>query len=493
MSASPSASPLASEAAELDYVREVTGSAITYLVVFLSILLWDTVATFPSEYRHIWRAKWTPVKVAFLLNRYWTVVYMTLDTAMVVRAVSPGLCQHIYLFQPAGNILVLLFCACILSTRILALYEGNRKLLVGLIVLLTLQVGVMVGATTQFRPLLLSPDIAAAVDFHGCVAIAHDAKAGAFVAVFWAAPLVFDTVILVLTVLRVLCIRRRSGPMPILRHFLRDGLFYYMVVFATDVANVSLYAQSNTTIQNFSSPASTVLTSLMASRLVLSLFSKNALSLSAQPAVTYSPEYIAPGFNTSSSSPWRRFRARTQSSGPEVRDDEKHLGGDEPKLDVDVMRMETAPGHESRRHTLPLALPSTGPPPSPRSSSLDLPLPPPRSFIPSSPLPSRTFTTLRVALVPSVSSSGSFLADREREARNEFPFGEMVPRPSTTAAASTSSGSPIESAIEVHQLTTTSTSTSVFCVSPRSAAREARAAQKLVETSAALGGEGTRE
>ncbi|GAA5959779.1 hypothetical protein JCM21900_006380 [Sporobolomyces salmonicolor] len=398
---------------------------------------------------------------------------------MVVRSVSPALCQHIYLFQPAGNILVLFFCACILLTRILALYERSRKLLWGLILLLALQVGVMVGATTQFRPLLLAPDLAEAVNFYGCVAIAHDVKAGAFVAVFWAAPLVFDTVILVLTVLRVLCIRRRSGPMPILRQFLRDGVFYYMVVFATDVANVSLYAQSDTTIQNFSSPASTVLTSLMASRLVLSLFSKSSLSLSTQPPANHSPGYIAPGFHTSSFSPWRKFRARTPSLRPEMRDEEQHLEGDAAKLDLDSVRMEEAAQGKPRRHTFPIALLSAASPPSPPSPSpsLDLPLPPPRSLTSASPLSSRTFATLRSAFVPSVSSSASFL--HEREARNEFPFREIVPRPSS-ATATTSPGSSSESAIAVHQLTT-------CCLSSPSNGREACGGKKLLETSTSGG------
>ncbi|KAH8913356.1 hypothetical protein BT69DRAFT_1344713 [Atractiella rhizophila] len=43
-----------------------------YFICCMSVLIWDWIVTFPSEYKYIWRTPWSIAKVLFLFNRYYT-------------------------------------------------------------------------------------------------------------------------------------------------------------------------------------------------------------------------------------------------------------------------------------------------------------------------------------------------------------------------------------------------------------------------------------
>ncbi|EAU80583.2 hypothetical protein CC1G_11383 [Coprinopsis cinerea okayama7 len=42
----------------------------------LSLLTFDVFSTFQDEVRYIWRSRWSVAKVAYLLARYWALVFM---------------------------------------------------------------------------------------------------------------------------------------------------------------------------------------------------------------------------------------------------------------------------------------------------------------------------------------------------------------------------------------------------------------------------------
>lgn len=76
--------------ASLESIRSQTIASHQYLIAWTTILAWDWLALLPSEYRHIWKARWTPLKVVFLLNRYGVLVGQILSTAMILATVSKG-------------------------------------------------------------------------------------------------------------------------------------------------------------------------------------------------------------------------------------------------------------------------------------------------------------------------------------------------------------------------------------------------------------------
>ncbi|GAA6020492.1 hypothetical protein JCM11491_001373 [Sporobolomyces phaffii] len=240
-----------------------------FIISWLAIVWFDTLATLPDE-RLLWSSRWSVLKVFFLLNRWISPSLQSLWAALVFLTISPKSCSKIYWLQPASITVIMLLSAVLMSIRVYALYS-NKKILFLLSVVVVLEIAAMAAAASQFHPLLLSPGLGKIVNLQGCVATGPDGRASALVAVFWAAPLTFDTIIVGLTLWNILVINKRAKHLPALANILRDGNLFYLVISLANLVNVALYAQHDVVIQNFNNPTSTALTSIMASRLVTSL------------------------------------------------------------------------------------------------------------------------------------------------------------------------------------------------------------------------------
>ncbi|GAA5897935.1 hypothetical protein JCM6882_005116 [Rhodosporidiobolus microsporus] len=236
-------------------------------VVWFGIVIWDTLATLHLEYRYVWRAKWSWLKVAFLINRWWTSVCVTLAMLMVKGHISPSLCSKIAIFHPIGALIIILACDCILSIRIYALYNGTRKILWTLVVLLMTEASVMAFVTSKSEAVVVPREWLAPVGYYGCAVRQRNNLAP----LFWGGSLLFEVTCLALFLHRIVALRRKSGSLPILTILFRHGVFYFLIVFLSGIINIVLLVQPNEAWQVFNPPASVALISLMASRLVLSL------------------------------------------------------------------------------------------------------------------------------------------------------------------------------------------------------------------------------
>ncbi|GAA6021554.1 hypothetical protein JCM10207_005066 [Rhodosporidiobolus poonsookiae] len=246
----------------------------TFTCVWLGIYVWDSMATLSLEYRCIWRAKMSAVKVAYLVNRYSTLVLLIIEVVVLVFHYSPDTCASLSFVRPIGQIVSVIACSSILSIRLWALWDRSRTILAVMTLLVIAQLGVMVGLVTQGH--------ADAMDFHGCLFAQADSYG-----VVWTTTLLFETIALVLLIYRVLVLRRRIGPSPLLRILLRHSVGYFAAVFASGLVNLIFFALAGgrnrppPPYQPFMVPAAITIMSLMASRLVLDLHrSKTKLSLS---------------------------------------------------------------------------------------------------------------------------------------------------------------------------------------------------------------------
>ncbi|GAA6060134.1 hypothetical protein JCM10212_001431 [Sporobolomyces blumeae] len=250
------------------------------VIVWFTVLLWDTISTFPSEYKYIWKAsseaKWTPLKLAFLINRYWTVCAQASTALLLLAPIAPSTCNKIFWGFATDGISIMFFCDCIVAIRVYAVYERSRKILVVLATMLFLDLGMMIGAASQLRPVVYPPQVLAALDFKGCAAAIPNSEFSWLISIlYWSPPLLFNGIALGLILNRNLELSKQGGRVPILQRMLRDGLFFFLVIMAANLINVVFAAQSNLAQKNYNVPAALTLTSLMASRLVLSLHQHN--------------------------------------------------------------------------------------------------------------------------------------------------------------------------------------------------------------------------
>jgi hypothetical protein len=66
--------------------------------------------TLPREFRHIWRSRRSVAKVAFLLNRYWTLVLTIISLTLKYGLWTHKSCLWMYRFQPFGALPVFTIC-----------------------------------------------------------------------------------------------------------------------------------------------------------------------------------------------------------------------------------------------------------------------------------------------------------------------------------------------------------------------------------------------
>ncbi|GAA6060436.1 hypothetical protein JCM10212_000029 [Sporobolomyces blumeae] len=261
------------------------------LVAWLAVFVWDWLSTLPEEYEHVWKQRLTTLKVLFLFNRYGTLAFQALIVYMVQATVSQETCRSMFWVQPLSGVLILVVCTWILSLRVYAMFERRRTVKIGLIVLVAVQATSMLVGAVQLRPLVLAAFVQDLVEMHGCAAVARAGLKGRLIALVWIAPLVADAIVLALAVFRMRQVVKRAQTnweesaceetqsstggqiLPLFRRLVRDGCGYFVVVTIMNAVTIALYAQSNAAIKAAKNPGNTAFSSMMCSRLVLSLFS----------------------------------------------------------------------------------------------------------------------------------------------------------------------------------------------------------------------------
>ncbi|GAA6009771.1 hypothetical protein JCM11491_001093 [Sporobolomyces phaffii] len=72
----------------LDLLRSQTDAANAYLIAWASLLVWDWLSMFRKEVEHIWTKKKTPVRIAYVLNRYGTLLLNSAAMFLILSSVS---------------------------------------------------------------------------------------------------------------------------------------------------------------------------------------------------------------------------------------------------------------------------------------------------------------------------------------------------------------------------------------------------------------------
>ncbi|GAA5827355.1 hypothetical protein JCM5353_007554 [Sporobolomyces roseus] len=275
---------------------------------WMGLFMWDFIASFPQESRYVWKSKWTPLKTFWLLNRYTTMIAAITYGVLILgkfpqgefpnshyssspyivniddltSAFPSGLCSKIYWLQPVLGTLTITFCAVIAAIRVHAIFNRDRRILFLLITSLFASLTVTIVMLTQTDP-LVTPQVAK-VRFAGCMATQNDQKT--FI-ISWIAPLCFDSLILFLVIFRSCSLRRKagsSGSPTGLRKIVNKHILYFAVIAIVNGLNVGFYAFADPALKSINVPATIALTSIMSSRLVLSLYSDSSKSPSSSCA-----------------------------------------------------------------------------------------------------------------------------------------------------------------------------------------------------------------
>ncbi|KAH8915189.1 hypothetical protein BT69DRAFT_1356913 [Atractiella rhizophila] len=270
-------------ALQREALEEVLSASRTYLTGLLSpqfftptflnwraacfaIYAWDFILTFPDEYRTMWRAeRWTPVRVAFFINRYGILLDIIMFMCLFWLRIDPKTCDKVHILEPvAGSIL---FCAQPSFNSILEELTEVNMVAVSCEFLLGARVWVMWNKRKWVAW------------FFGIFAIC-----GVVIQIWAVAPnkpltlipaLFYDTTATILVLIPLISHWRESPRTRLLTIFARDGAIYFIVVFICNLVNAVYFSIPTVLNPALNAPLPLTFTPMMASRIVLQLRSVN--------------------------------------------------------------------------------------------------------------------------------------------------------------------------------------------------------------------------
>ncbi|KIY51322.1 hypothetical protein FISHEDRAFT_70962 [Fistulina hepatica ATCC 64428] len=273
---------------QLDEAQRFIGVTQTYFCAMYSVVVWDWIISLNREYRFIWKTRWTPVKVAYLFCRYWVLFVIPYLLYAFVADHSLQTCQKIYRIPVALAMWNQVGSESILLIRTYAFFNRNVYILAFLVVAISgvCAYQLYVDTTQMLRKshflyghsflvhaamFVVLPFTKSPFDHGPCFPMSKPHSA--HLLGFFIAPLLFDTMVTLMTVVKALTIRRRSGSpnSRLIQTFIREGVFYYILISIANLINGVFYLQPRQSMSAINIPLSVMMGPILACRLILDL------------------------------------------------------------------------------------------------------------------------------------------------------------------------------------------------------------------------------
>ncbi|KAL4070663.1 hypothetical protein J3A83DRAFT_4358782 [Scleroderma citrinum] len=250
----------------------------------------------------IWKTRWNPVKIACLFCRCWVIAVVPYLLFAFIGNHTEETCKKIFRIPVALAMWNQVSSESVLLIRTYAFFNHNNCLLAGLICALSGVVTYQLYIDTS--EMMLLPFVKP--PYGPCFPASKPRSAhllGFFVRVMPSsyfktptediqiAPLLFDIIVTAMTVWKTLRIHiRSSGPSSkIIQTFLREGVFYYILISIANLINGIFYLQPRQIISALNIPLSVMMASLLACRLILDFTERGAETVSHSEGVGICP------------------------------------------------------------------------------------------------------------------------------------------------------------------------------------------------------------
>ncbi|KAG6380915.1 hypothetical protein JVT61DRAFT_5307 [Boletus reticuloceps] len=239
-----------------------------YFCCMYAVVVWDWIISLPREWRFIWKTTWTPVKIAYLFCRYWVIVVVPYLLYAFVTNHTQEVCEKIYKIPVALAMWNQVGSESVLLIRTYAFFNRNAYILLGLVCALA--------GVVAYQ---LYVDASQMIRFFVRFFQGSDIRM-----LIWdkIAPLLFDTLVTAMTVWKAFHIRIRNGGAnsKLIQTFLREGVFYYILISIANLINGIFYLQPRQVISALNIPLSVMMAPLLACRLILDLRERGAETVS---------------------------------------------------------------------------------------------------------------------------------------------------------------------------------------------------------------------
>ncbi|PPR01532.1 hypothetical protein CVT24_001844 [Panaeolus cyanescens] len=256
------------------YVR-IAGNlmiAKMYSLAACVMLFYDMVITFGEEVEQIWMRKFSLLTVLYFLNRYLSPLgYIVIIVSFHDSTWTKEVCNRYILYPEALKVVTTSVIGAIFILRLFAIYSRSFFIVLVGSALLAAELALKIWAFTDGKSIDLPPGLV------GCILVG---KRHARFAVTWIAELGFDTAIFLLTLWKTFehNWRLQGNATSLINLILRDGVMYYAIIFVANLVTVLIFMLAPPDIKAINASFSTLITSLMVSRLILNLRSASTLS-----------------------------------------------------------------------------------------------------------------------------------------------------------------------------------------------------------------------
>jgi len=232
-----------------------------------TILIWDHIDTFTTEVEYIWKGKKGFIVYLFLLNRYLTPLGFMVNLFAYLSPVwTNDRCRHFIRFEGAMTLIGIHVVGIMMLLRINALYSTNR-ILVGSVFFLWL-VSFCMNAWLLSRGEPVSHNPLSGV--RACTMIFPPELSTIASSSAWL-PLLYDSVILVLTLKKTLPLVKKGNGTFMVKRLLEDGLIYYSAIFTVTLVLTIMIISAPPGLKNIAAQLELLITVTMMSRITLNL------------------------------------------------------------------------------------------------------------------------------------------------------------------------------------------------------------------------------
>lgn len=234
-------------------------------VAAFTILIWDHIVSFSDEVEYVWKGNKGPSVYLFFLNRYITPLGFIVNLyAYFATTWTHESCARFVRYEGSMTMIGISVVALMMFLRIRALY--NRQIYVqgAVIIILLTYIGVNAWLLTHG----ISVHHSSLVE--SCTMI-FDPKIGPIAAASAWLPLLYDTVVLLLTLHRTLQSVWRRDAGQIIRVLLKEGILYFAVIFSVTLVLTVMIVAADPTVKNITAQLELLLTVTMMSRITIHL------------------------------------------------------------------------------------------------------------------------------------------------------------------------------------------------------------------------------
>ncbi|KAG6330697.1 hypothetical protein ID866_8392 [Astraeus odoratus] len=211
------------------------------------ILYYDFVLTFGREVEFFWKLPRSWTFWLFITNRYVTILSRILPVFGIFWPLKKGengalvqFCRTSGMYDQFVIIIVQMIGGAVMITRVYALYEKSRRVLVFLVTFSHHNSGARHG---QWAVLALPSSDALSVptpSLHCGCNVPITFEQAQHMAIAWGGQLAFDAIIFVLTLSRTLRIGK-LGSRALLDVLIRDGTLYFGIITAANAGNITAF------------------------------------------------------------------------------------------------------------------------------------------------------------------------------------------------------------------------------------------------------------